>query len=379
MRDNTVVLGAGLLAELTVLLLIASCSTSARDDGTTSAASAPTSALVAKLYAMSAESIRRGVYHATITVRKKGPGFSPGLSDGTYDQWVDVARDTAKTTGPEEALLVVGKTQWSKDSHQRAVGCHGASPAASLVLGCPGPLESSTASASPDRHQGKSAISIRTVGAFLASDWTTKFRRTLWVDPHTALPIAADTSGTYDEGQPKSFAVHTTWTHEFIERTSLPRDFFSPESVGYRAGQRLRVLPANLPVYWLGDQFDPGAGLPTLSSLSVEVGDGSLYDALIDYSGESNTAGNGGESGVMIQLYAHRAVTYRDLHGLPPCQSTSAAHINGAAVAWFCNAKDLLAVLRFPTVTVIVFPYGEPFSTTGALRRVLNGLRKWIG
>jgi hypothetical protein len=61
----------------------------------------------------------------------------------------------------------------------------------------------------------------------------------LYLDPNTLLPMVRVTIGTTNGGH---FRQVETFATSFVDRRSLPKDFFDPKSIGYRR------LEAALPV-----------------------------------------------------------------------------------------------------------------------------------
>jgi hypothetical protein len=96
---------------------------------------------------------------------------------------------------------------------------------------------------------------------------------TLHLDATTHVPIASVTWVDSDPGR-KVFGSESRYQTEFLEDSSLPKDWFDPGSIGYvpPAEHERNVLEdpeLQTPVYWLGRSFDPNNGLPPLGNLYV--------------------------------------------------------------------------------------------------------------
>lgn len=96
---------------------------------------------------------------------------------------------------------------------------------------------------------------------------------TLHLDAASYLPRAS-VSWVDSDPDRKVFGSEVRFQTEFLEDSSLPKDWFEPGSIGYvpPGEQERRILEdPNLgtPVYWLGRSFDPQNGLPPLGNLYV--------------------------------------------------------------------------------------------------------------
>jgi len=112
------------------------------------------------------------------------------------------------------------------------MGCFGGSSVASQLLGCPGPLEDLTKTVEAGRYDGRSVAVLVTSGTSRGSDEITTFTTRLYLDPATLLPIASETSGTFDFGEIEPLSAQESYGHEWVSRGSLPDDFFDPSSIG---------------------------------------------------------------------------------------------------------------------------------------------------
>ncbi len=111
-------------------------------------------------------------------------------------------------------------------------GCFGGSLVASQLLGCPGPLEDLTKTVEAGRYDGRTVAVLVTSGTSRGSDEITTFTTRLYLDPATLLPIASETSGIFDFGEIYPLSAQESYEHEWVDRGSLPDDFFDPSSIG---------------------------------------------------------------------------------------------------------------------------------------------------
>jgi hypothetical protein len=87
---------------------------------------------------------------------------------------------------------------------------------------------------------------------------------TVYIDPATFLPISRINEATTGAGWPR---LVVSYEHEFVDAGSLDATFLDPHSIGYGAEDeqgKLDAIAQEVPVWWLGDEVDPGGGLPEL-------------------------------------------------------------------------------------------------------------------
>jgi hypothetical protein len=87
---------------------------------------------------------------------------------------------------------------------------------------------------------------------------------TTYVDPVTFLPMARTAEPTSGGGFPRSVAEYE---HEFVDAASRDPSLFDPHSIGYGAKDAQATLDAiakDVPVHWLGEEFNPGGSWPEL-------------------------------------------------------------------------------------------------------------------
>ena len=225
------------------------------DDGEDAAASPlladAENATAEELYGALSESLaeRSGVLHIVTE------GFSEaGLRvDYRSETWVFPVDDLARTgtsaqlsgdlggDRPEETSYFVrtvvadGMRFDDTDNKPNPVefaGCFGGSVVASLLLGCPGPLEDLTKTVEAGRYDGRSVAVLVTSGTSRGEDEVTISTMRLYLDPATLLPIASETNGTFDFGEIEPLSGQGSFEYEWVARGSLPDDFFDPSSIG---------------------------------------------------------------------------------------------------------------------------------------------------
>jgi hypothetical protein len=151
--------------------------------------------------------------------------------------------------------------------------CHGASVAASVVLGCPSPAGQSNTTVELGAYLGRPAVVLVTTGTVEGSDERTSSTKLLYLDPDTFLPIGSEEEGSVDYGPTVPVQAHSTYRSGFIAKDAVPPDFFAPASIGWQGVMAPLDQAHNLGItpYWLGDRFDPGGGLPAIVPSDVEV------------------------------------------------------------------------------------------------------------
>jgi len=89
----------------------------------------------------------------------------------------------------------------------------------------------------------------------------------IYLEQESFLPLARVVEWWY-EGDGGPFAAYVSeYEHEFIAADALSSDFLDPRSIGYGAentGALLDEIAAEVPVYWLGDEFEPEGDLDPL-------------------------------------------------------------------------------------------------------------------
>ena len=353
-------------------------------------------ATVDAAYARAEQSVRAGgVYHATIETKTTTTRSYLDRSN-TTERWVDVvhgvARDerTVPDTGPENAsgqfiTMITGDVAWvqqpvgpgqpvTQGQPQDAQTCFGLSPAAALVIGCPpfGLFKGST-TLSKGSYAGRPALVLAIEGTISGEDHDVRYTSKTYLDPVTALPVGKTEDGSFDvsPGTTATYANQVTYRYAFAKPESLQRGFFDPATLGWHAPDPVAALPTGVPVYWLGQDFDPGGGLPklTLATVTGPQNSNGGYTAILDYAPVTDRYG---PRVISIQLLTTTAPT----PATPGCPGQTPIVINAAQVTLYCG----VAIVRFPNAVLQVVVGGGdgpaiPYNTPQALVTVIRGLR----
>lgn len=270
---------------VTIGIIAASCgvATVPAADETTDEAGAPT---VEEVYRGLGQTLKQpgSIFHSAITIE-----MSAGLLShtATMERWVDAEHDVARedatfkpTDGTEQkSVKVIANGGTYRNEHggvsvTQPLSCHGATPAISLVLGCPGPPDQSTTTVETGQYEAKSVIILVTNGTSHGSDERLTFTDRLHLDPDSYLPIALERDGTIDFGETVPARGKWIFVNEFVPADSLPEDFFDPASIGYvehDPAEPLIQTDWGIPIYWLGRETDEIGDLPPLILGLVEV------------------------------------------------------------------------------------------------------------
>jgi hypothetical protein len=89
----------------------------------------------------------------------------------------------------------------------------------------------------------------------------------VYLDRQSFLPLARVVEWRYDGGG-KPFATYVSeYEHEFVSADTLSSDLLDPRSIGYGAENEdvlLDQIAAEVPIYWLGDEYQPPGDLDPL-------------------------------------------------------------------------------------------------------------------
>jgi hypothetical protein len=137
------------------------------------------------------------------------------------------------------------------------------------------------------RYGGHPAIVLISSGTLCGEDECSASISRLYLDPHTFLPIAQETTGQVDAGQGQ-IPVRARWVyaHTFVPAHAVPAHFFDPAAIGYVPPEnQLNHVPRGFTVYWLGARFAGGRGLPPLVPEQVEMAEpgGPGYQFILSY------------------------------------------------------------------------------------------------
>jgi DNA-binding CsgD family transcriptional regulator len=258
----------------------------------------PSELSVEEVYRRTDETLAQSgrVYHAE--VESEGTSIAPFESSG--EQWVDASRQVAReeivselkapaTPRRDEAAAIRRSDgSFEKDSERTRQTpprmCHGATLAASVVLGCP--TDNATTTVANGSYGGQDAILLIIKGETVGTD-STPFTSRTYLDAKTFLPVAAIMEG--DQNQ--LLASKTTYTTSWVQRDTLPADFFEPAAIGYvPPDPQAAIRNANdLQVYWLGTEFSaPNVERLILRSSVAAPNRGVPYRYSLTYARASN-------------------------------------------------------------------------------------------
>lgn len=239
---------------------------------------------VNEVYRRAEQELRRhgGIYQVTITM---SDDLGLVAYEGTVRRWVDVRGEASREESELGELgrftqITTREARYMRERDGKVTAtsgqlwrCQGVGVAASAVLGCPGPLERSTTELRAGEYEGRRTIVLVTTGTSSGSDENFSFTRRLHLDPRTYLPVALESEGQVDFGQVKPTRQRHTYTGRFIGTDGVEPAFFDPVSIGYAPTDIANALDAaaDLSVYWLGDRFAGGGGLPELLLAKVDV------------------------------------------------------------------------------------------------------------
>ena len=173
----------------------------------------------------------------------------------------------------------------------RPLACPGATLAASAVLsnfGCPTYTGQSTTVVQQGRYGGHPAIVLISSGTSCGDDGCSASISRLYLDPHTFLPIAQETTGQMNFGPGRIQPLRGRWVyvHTFVPAHAVSARFFDPAAIGYVTPEaQLNHVPRGFTVYWLGARFAGGRGLPPLVPEQVEMAEpgGPGYQFILSY------------------------------------------------------------------------------------------------
>jgi len=100
---------------------------------------------------------------------------------------------------------------------------------------CGADLDVSVNARSGVSYDGRYAVQVHSLGDLQGIDSNVAIDSTLYVAPETGLPIATKSVLTDDYGGTTlHHGSETTYEYEYVERSSLPADFFAPEGIGFK-------------------------------------------------------------------------------------------------------------------------------------------------
>lgn len=265
-------------------------------------------------------------------------------------------------------------------------GCRGTTlPGLLLFLDCRGDVEVAV-TLSHANFEGREVVQIRSTGDAASIDSLVEIDNVLYVDSESGVPIAAYPEYTRANSL-------TRYEHEFVERSSLPGDFFEPDGIGFKDPAGAIDAGAIAPLYWLGATIAGAGEVPglTLQDSHVEPFDGgNLVTLKYRLSNEEF-----GEAVVNVTTHARR--TFESLQRLGDgwyfekrCASIVELTISGARTAVLAeqNAKDdcdprgVTAAIGYGEIVVIVQSnffqdsneVPNPYASSAAIERLARSL-----
>ena len=228
------------------------------------------------------------------------------------------------------------------------------------------------------------AVLLVTTGTSRGSDEITTSTTRLYLDPRTLLPIASDVTGTYDYGVVEPFSGEGSYEHEWIDRDSLPADFFTPDSIGYVGATdpeaQLEDLDPGTPVYWLGADYPGTAELPALRLRQAAAPARTPYRIELTY----------GEPGPVLRpvlsLQEFSVTQWEALSGSVPCANLqSDESLSDRTIEVYRCSEGVQdkyqSVVYIADTVILVSPLllaqsddVNPYSSVEAMRRVATDL-----
>ena len=397
-----------------------------------------------RAYNLLAEAMRRPgfVLHSTLRASEPNDGGEQGPYY-TKEFWIDAERQALREhflldpsrkgyeMAEEGVCIVVGKHIYIPDDPDEALSfdvedfCPGTSDAVlSRFLECGmegagiGSPDFGGASApgieTEADYNGRGAIGLVLDTGEHPASGENRAKVRIFLDRATFLPLARVVEW-YDRGGDPFATYVSEYEHEFVSADTVGSDLLDPGSIGYgaeNADTLLDEIAAEVPVYWLGEEFEPEGDLDPLVLTRVttrsELSGSSYWSAFGGLSGALYYETPRGLSGVNLLLWrrgeweafmqteagrflsdascaeraeldldAGRAVVYT----LPPLRYPLSPETLGscagriAAVPWtdppvivFVDIGDVVLDVR-PDVT------GD-YDTLDAVEAVLKGLRQ---
>ena len=292
-----------------------------------------------RAYSLLAEAMRRPGLVLHSTLRASVPN-----SDGeqapyyTKEFWIDADRQAlrehflldASRTGydmaEEGVCIVVGKHIYMPDDPGEALrsdvedfcpgtsdavlsqflecGLEGAGIGSPNFGGAPAPGIDTEA-----EYKGRGAIAILLGTGEHPPSGENPAKVRIFLDRATFLPLARVVEWYDRNGDP--FATYVSeYEHEFVSADAVEADFLDPESIGYGAENAdvlLDEIAAEVPVYWLGEEFEPEGDLDPLVltrvTTSSELSGSSYWSAFAGLSGALYYETPRGLSGVNLLLW----------------------------------------------------------------------------
>jgi len=257
----------------------------------------PPNVSLSEVYARMERALDQGngrVFHATILLELQNaiPDLPPTAvgaitsSSAKLDLWVDasagVVRGEMRLNPPSNdagaaARWIVRKNRIfnvDQDGTGRiveSVTCRGSdSVIIAQLMGCSSYFEKSTTRVESGAYQGHRAVVLVTVGTATDEDSSSPFEERLYLDSRSYLPLSAEGMSKHSPSNAQDSHESRHYEVEFVDRSTLAKDFFEPAAIGYaEADPAANLQPAvnGMRIYWLGYEFAGPAGLSPLSLL----------------------------------------------------------------------------------------------------------------
>ena len=214
--------------------------------------------------------------------------YTRRVSEGRGGDPVEIEAWTDQTTysyrehrDGEPVRIAFGAKSYSPYGPQPGSGlwpaptCHGKfEQAVASLLQCESSLHDLVVGVVLDsRYKGTPAVAIVATGEFYG-DSITHIEEHVYLDKDTMLPLAlVKKEGPRLQNEMPGWlrefftgSRRTTFEHTFVDRDSLPADFFDPASIGAVPWDPAARLERDLgiPIYWLGRESPGVQGLPSL-------------------------------------------------------------------------------------------------------------------
>ena len=198
-----------------------------------------------------------------------------GSGETTEEIWVDAARGVVREETYEkhregerrDRSITSGNVIYGNGPGNRIAArrCGGGSAVDSRVLACDFDIDPKTLSLGVGEWEGRPVLVLSQYGSY-PGDRSESYVEKLYVSPETFLPIAKEMEGTLDIGAPFRIKTssRTAYGQEFVATETLAADLFDRQSIGAIAKPNLRRLKRTGTVYWLGERYAGGDGLPSL-------------------------------------------------------------------------------------------------------------------
>jgi hypothetical protein len=341
------------------------------------------------------------IYKALIRRTTQGGGFR--RTDVTQ-VWVDARRELARqqtterfTSGQHTQTYTITSIAANGTTYTRVpvsnpgqpavqtspvFTCQGAHIAASVILGCPNPVQTWTMSLQPGRYAGRQVLVLLRKDTDTGEGSSGTYVTRIYIDRQTLLPLAEKTTGTMNMSPaPKPTHGRATYVTSLVAPSSLPASFFQPSSIGYRGRsdeirQEMKPVPSGFTVLWLGLDVTGGQGLPALSLQRAVPGEGGkdTFSIELYYMPANNLFG---KPLLYMEEWSSAAAAR---HPKPPTGSgwsrQTVKLANGHAV--ILSGRGSMAFAYIGSTVALIEPTGSALSSVPALQTIVRALRPYV-